>query len=230
MNNKIFAIGDLHLPAGTNKTMDQFGPGWVDHWSIIKKIWQQVVSKEDLVLIPGDISWAMTLIQAQQDLIDIGILPGIKLLLRGNHDFWWCSIKKIKDLLPESLNILQNDAFIYGNYVICGSRGWISPDTAEFKHGDDKIYRRELTRMELSLKAGYNTGKTIIVMMHYPPFGDKLQDTPWTALFNQYKVNTVIYAHLHGASEKKILEGIHDQVRYHLVSCDYLNFEPKQII
>ena len=147
---RIFAIADLHLPGEKDKSMDIFGPHWEGHFEKIKADWALKVDDEDIVLIPGDISWAMTLEGALEDLFSIGELPGYKVLLRGNHDYWWSSISKLRSVLPDKMYAVQNDALLIGDYVICGSRGWAITE-GETAEADKKIYERELMRMEMSL-------------------------------------------------------------------------------
>ncbi|MDI9476961.1 MAG: metallophosphoesterase [Natronincolaceae bacterium] len=228
----IYAIGDLHLSGDSDKPMDIFGEHWADHGDKIKASWLEKVKKDDAVLIPGDISWAMTLEKAMVDLEWIAHLPGTKYLIRGNHDYWWKSITKLNSLF-DSMNFIQNNSFTYMEYVICGTRGWICPNSYKFTDHDEKIYLREVNRLEMSLKSakqrqGY---KGIIAMMHYPPTNDKLEPSLFTETFEKYNVDYVIYGHLHDEiSYDYGLQGIHNGVSYRLVSCDYVNFELVKII
>ena len=155
---RLFAIGDLHLPGGDDKPMDVFDPGWNGHFFRISEDWRERVSPEDTVLIPGDISWALQLGNALPDLQAIGELPGRKILLKGNHDYWWTSLSRVRAALPEGMQVLQYDAIDLGDIVICGSRGWNQPtEDTPLEKEDEKIYLRELQRLELSLQAA--TGK-----------------------------------------------------------------------
>ena len=185
---RLFAIGDLHLPGGSDKPMDVFGAHWEGHFEKISADWLERVGQTDIVLIPGDISWAMHLSAARGDLDAIGRLPGKKILIRGNHDYWWNSISRLRMILPEGMYALQNDALSLDGYVFCGSRGWSQPDS-EADLENQRIYRRELTRMELSLQRGRalkRDGEPLIVLTHYPPVDHLGRTTPMTELFEHY--------------------------------------------
>ena len=221
----IYAIGDLHLPGGANKPMNVFGPHWAGHFDRICQDWRQKVKEEDAVLIPGDISWAMQAAEALPDLRAIGALPGKKLLLRGNHDYWWCGITRLREMLPPGMYALQNDAMRLENVAFCGTRGWTLPgrDGAE---EDEKIYRRELLRMEMSLNQAVKLKtERLVVMCHYPPLGDGGAETPLSRLLEQYPVDDVVYGHLHGPSLRGAVTGTVRGIRYHCVSCDGLDFQ-----
>jgi len=226
----LYAIGDLHLSFSTDKPMDIFGDIWVNHTEKIKNNWAKKITQEDTVLIPGDISWGMKLAEAMEDLKWIDSLPGRKVLLRGNHDYWWGSIKKLNNIF-ESMSFLQNNYYPYKDYAICGTRGWICPNEAKFDEHDEKIYRREILRLKLSLDSAIKDGyKKIIVMTHYPPTNDKLEPSEFTKTYEEYKVEKVIYGHLHDKSYDLGLKGVYNSIEYHLVSADYLNFDPKIIL
>ena len=225
----IYAIGDLHLSFAAEKPMDVFGRRWADHAARLLAAWNETVAEDDLVLIPGDISWAMQLSQASPDLAFIGALPGKKLLLRGNHDYWWSSLNRVRAALPDGVNALQNDAFDFGEYTIGGTRGWTCPGANGFTAADEKIYRREAQRLELSLMR-MAEGKTRIVMTHFPPFCEPGFDTAFTALFSKYGVQYAVYAHLHGAAHKLAFEGEHNGVQYLFAAADYLQFMPRRIV
>jgi len=228
----VFAIGDLHLPGHEEKPMDVFGSQWDRHFETIGENWRNKITAEDVVLIPGDISWAMQLKEATDDLNAIGRLPGTKLLLRGNHDYWWSSLSKLRAVLPSNMHVIQNDAMQIGDHVFCGTRGWNFP-TAQQPLGeqDQKVYQRELMRLRLSLdQAQKLPGSDVTVMLHFPPlFADGLS-TGFTEILEEYAVNRVVYGHLHGAGIKIGFEGERNGIHYHLVSCDALGFDPKQII
>ena len=228
---KIFAISDLHLPGTSIKPMDVFGVQWDRHQDKIQENWNKIVSQEDLVLIPGDISWAMTLADARGDLDFIGELPGRKIILRGNHDYWWSSVSRIRQIVHPSIEALQNNAFKIGNVVICGTRGWLCPgrdSTAE----DEKIYNRECIRLKLSLDAAMplcTGGEELIVMLHYPPRVEGIGERDFIHILEQYPVNQVIYGHVHGPKFSAVFAGLHDRTQYNLVSCDYIDFSPMLI-
>ncbi len=224
----IFAIADLHLSFASNKPMDVFGLNWVDHAGQIQENWVRQITDDDLVLIPGDISWALHLEEAATDLKWLSALPGIKVILRGNHDYWWVTLKKMSQAYPE-LHFLQNNAFSYEDYVISGTRGWLCPGDQGFnEEQDNKIYQRELIRLRLSLEEARKTEKRIIAMIHYPPFTVKQETSGFTELFQEYAVETVLYGHIHNQFDS-VFEGVRDGIEYRLVSSDYLKFNPAGI-
>ena len=221
----VYAIGDLHLPGGDDKPMDVFGAQWEGHFEKIRADWRARVGEDDAVLIPGDISWAMQARDAMEDLKAIGELPGKKVLLRGNHDYWWPGITKLREMLPPGMYAVQNDALRLEDTVICGTRGWTLPGD-DAAPEDEKIYRRELQRMEMSLqRARALGGDRLIVMCHYPPLGEGGAETPLSRLLNQYAPDDVVYGHLHGASLRGAVTGEIGGIRYHCVSCDGLGFQ-----
>ena len=227
---KIFALADLHLSGSVDKPMDVFGPAWDNHAGRISEAWCDAVGEEDLVLIPGDISWAMRLSEAEGDLKLVGALPGKKLILRGNHDYWWNSLSKVRSILPEGMFALQNDAFTFGDVTIAGSRGWTCPGSVGFSEEDDRsIYERELIRMGMSLSRAAKD-KPLICMMHYPPFNERRRPSGFTELFEQYGAKHVVYGHLHDKACKGAFEGERNGITYTLCSADHLGFAPKLIM
>ena len=224
---KIFAISDLHLSFDDQKPMNIFGSVWDNHWDDIVKNWNEKVGEEDIVLIAGDISWAMKLEEVKSDLDLIGALKGKKIIIRGNHDYWWSSYKKVKDILPESMYAIQNNAFKFGNYVICGTRGWSVPEIGvESDPQDVKLYEREKLRLEMSLKEAKSMqeeGDVIIAMMHFPPFNSRYLSSYYTDLFKEYGVHSVVYGHLHGAQSRTQLIYDKQGIKYYLTSCDKLS-------
>ena len=201
---KIYAIGDLHLSTKVQKPMDIFGEGWDNHFQRIETDWLSKVNSNDIVLIPGDISWGMYLEEAQADLDLISKLPGIKIFIRGNHDYWWNSITAVRNILKDNNYALQNDAIrLDDKVVICGTRGWTVPEK-ENQHktpDDEKIYKRELIRLELALQdldKKRKEGDISIVMLHFPPFNAKMLPSDFTRLCEKYKIDYVVYGHLHG--------------------------------
>ncbi len=223
---KIFAISDTHLSSVAKKPMDIFGPGWEDHFQRITKDWLEQVKDNDLVLIAGDISWGMYLEEAQPDLDLIGKLPGKKVILRGNHDYWWKSISAVRNILPKDMYAVQNDSIRFDNILVCGSRGWTVPET-EFKTSEDeKIFKRELIRLELSLEEMQSKRQKddfVVVMTHYPPFNSKMCESEVTKLIEKYKPDCVIYGHLHGKACRVKLDHTINNVRYLLTSCDQID-------
>ena len=183
---KVFAISDFHLSLTADKPMNIFGPVWDNYLETIEKDWNKKVSDEDIVLIAGDISWAMRFSEAKEDLKYLMKLKGNKVFIKGNHDYWWNSISALREILDSKTFALQNDALKIGNFVICGSRGWTAKENGKFKSADDeKIYKRELIRMELSLKNGkalMEEGDKLIVMQHFPPMNNKCEKNEFTEL------------------------------------------------
>lgn len=226
---RIFAISDLHLPGNDDKPMDIFGMHWENHWGQIQENWLKNIASEDVVLIPGDISWAMVLDEALQDLEAIGQLPGKKIIIRGNHDYWWSSISRIRSVLPSTVYALQNDSLKLGTITFCGTRGWATPGLRGSTDHDSKIFNRELHRLKLSLDS-VKGAENIIVLLHYPPFDEKGQENEIGLLIREYPVNHVVFGHLHGEGLRNAIEGNINGLNYHLVSCDYLNFSPKLIL
>lgn len=225
---KLFAIGDLHLPGGQEKPMDIFGEAWKDHPQRIRQQWQKKVGDDDIVLMPGDLSWAMTLDQMTDDFAYLRSLPGTIVLIRGNHDYWWESISKVRATLPSHVFAIQNDYFeLPGGIAICGTRGWDIPGERSEPH-DAKIYQREVGRLQLSLTAACNAGlKPRIAMLHYPPTTHDGARTPITDLLEQYGVKLCVYGHLHGPARRWGIQGNVRGVTYHLAACDAIGFEPK---
>ncbi|WP_304942336.1 metallophosphoesterase [Vallitalea guaymasensis] len=225
----IYAIGDLHLSFSNDKPMKVFGQHWDKHYIKIKNDWEKRVKDDDLVLVPGDISWAMKLEEAREDIKFISQLPGRKILVKGNHDYWWNSLSKVSTMYKE-LDFIQNNSIIYKNIAICGTRGWICPNETKFTKDDEKLYNREVNRMEIALKSIREQVDKIYVMSHFPPTNDKLEPSDFTRLYKEYNVDKVIYGHLHGEESFKMgLQGVVDDIEYILVSCDYLDFKLKII-
>lgn len=220
----VYAISDLHLSSDDNKPMDIFGAVWDDYWYRICLDWDAKVKENDIVLIPGDISWAMRLEGALKDLESIAALKGTKVITRGNHDYWWESISKVRAKLPSSIKVIQNDAVRIGNYVICGTRGWTVPEAGLRSSEEDiKLYEREKLRLEMSLKAGTairQEGDKLIVMIHFPPFNSRLEDSDLTRFIEQYSADAVVYGHLHGQASRVILKADKRGIPFYLVSCD----------
>ncbi|WP_026478741.1 metallophosphoesterase [Alkaliphilus transvaalensis] len=227
----LYAIADLHLSGSVDKPMDVFGEHWLFHYEKIQKNWLEQVTEEDTVLIAGDISWAMKMEEAMVDLEWIHRLPGRKILIRGNHDYWWASIKKLNQLF-DNLDFMQNNYYTYEDYAICGTRGWTCPNPFKFTEQDNKLYLREGQRLRASLdmaqKAGYSK---LIVMLHYPPTNDHFEPSLFTEILEEFRVEKVVYGHLHGEDSYKAgITGLHNNVEYHLVSCDYLDFDLMKLI
>lgn len=229
---KIFAIGDLHLSGNPPvKPMDIFDQSWCDHWSKIQADWYNVVAPDDLVLIAGDISWAMNLAAADTDLQDIAALPGKKILIRGNHDYWWGTLRKLNQTFGDKLIFIHNNAILIDDVLICGSRGWTLPNSEYYTDEDRQIFERELLRIEMSLQqsAGYSFNKLLLVL-HFPPVLSNVLSSPVSLLCDKYKVDYCVYGHLHGEDAfKYAFCGKINNTVYQLVSADYLQFKLHEI-
>ena len=225
----IYAIGDLHLDSTDLKPMGVFGGNWQDHDKKIKTSWLEKVKDDDLVLLPGDISWAMRFSEAIDDLKFRDELPGKKLISKGNHDYWWTSISKMNGFGFKSIYFMQNDSYTYKDYAICATRGWMQEDNDKYdEENDKKITARELIRLSLSLEKA-DKDKKIIVMLHYPPFNMDLEANQFHELMKEHGVYKCVYGHLHAAGHRFRREGLIDGIDYSLVSSDYLNFKLKLI-
>lgn len=227
----LFAISDLHLDLKGNKPMDVFGSNWYKHDEKLKSNWEDRVKCEDTVLIAGDISWSINMEDGMQDLEWIHNLPGKKIMIRGNHDYWWSSITKLNGLYDD-MKFIQNNFFLYDDYAICGTRGWVLPGTDNFSEHDQKIYNREIIRLKLSLESAKKQGiNKFICMIHYPPVNEKLIESGFTQIFKEYGVEKVIYGHLHGSlSTSKAFNGELNNIEYILTSSDFLEFDPIKIL
>ena len=225
---QIYSIADLHLSLTAEKPMDVFGEAWRGHTEKLGRNWRDTVKEDDLVLIPGDISWAMQLQAALPDLSFIGALPGRKILLKGNHDYWWSAVGRVRASLPAGMRALQNDSFVEDGVGICGSRGWLCPGSSNFSQDDEKIYLRELDRLTLSLNS-LPAVETKIAMLHFPPFSDKDRASGFTERLEAAGVKIVVYGHLHGEANRYAFEGDKNGVYYHCVAADKLDFTPKRI-
>lgn len=227
----LYAISDLHLALSEDKPMDVFGNNWYKHDEKIKNNWLSIITEKDTVLIAGDISWSMHMEEGIKDIEWIHKLPGTKIFVKGNHDYFWTSITKLNKLY-EDMKFIQNNFYTYGEYAICGTRGWNNPKSEGFAEHDEKIYKREIIRLKLSLDAAVKSGyNKIIVMLHYPPFSEKEEDNAMTALLEEYKVEKIIYGHLHGSSLQRIKPMVKkNNLEYIITSCDYINFAPIKIL
>ena len=226
----LYAISDLHLALSGDKPMDVFGQQWFKHDEKIKENWLSKISNEDTVLVAGDISWSMTIEDSKRELEWIDELPGRKIFIKGNHDYWWNSITKLNAMF-KNMDFIQNNFFSYEDWAICGTRGWTCPGGENYTKHDEKIYERELIRLKLSLDMAVKKGyKKIIAMIHYPPTNEKFEESEVTKIFKEYNVSKVIYGHLHGPALAKVLNGDKDGVEYIMTSCDYIDFDPVKIL
>ena len=230
---KIFAISDLHLSGTCDKPMNIFGEAWEGHFEKIKADWQSKVSPDDLVLLCGDTSWGTVLEEGLFDLASLKGLNGKKIFIKGNHDYWWNGISKLRDAAPdETFFFLQNDCVKFENVVICGSRGWTCPGSSDYTEHDEKLYLREAERFKLCFKEVEKVredGDLLIAMIHYPPLSPKLQDTLFTDLFKQNGVDKAVFGHIHGQAFFP-LRTVKDGIEYVLTSCDKVGFTLQRIL
>ena len=227
---RIFALADLHLAGSVDKPMDVFGPKWERHAERIAVNWRDRVGPEDWVLVPGDISWAMTLEEAAADLAYLHDLPGRKVLLKGNHDYWWGSRAKVEAALPPSLTLLQNDAVdLGGGTGVVGTRGWLPPGAPRATEQDRKIHDREVLRLGLSLDHAKGRFDRLVAMLHFPPIYAGLGETAFVPLLRDAGVRVCLYGHLHGPDHRYAVEEERDGVRYVFVAADAVDFTPREI-
>lgn len=228
----IFVIGDLHLSFNNPKPMDIFGENWAGHEEKVRCNWIENVTENDLVILPGDFSWETYLADTKQDFDYLNNLPGKKLLLKGNHDYWWTTVTNMRTFLKENnytnIDFLYNNSYEFEDKIICGTRGWSIID----ENADEKLINRELIRLEISLQDGinkYGTNKEIIVFMHYPPITKAKivseEEMKFVELMKKYNVKRCYYGHLHGASITDAVEGEVEGIEFKLVSADGLDFK-----
>ena len=222
----LYAIGDTHLSLSCNKPMDVFGGAWENY---VEKLLEgfSVVEPDDTVVLCGDLSWGMSLEQAEADFAFLNRLPGRKLLMKGNHDYWWTTAAKMNRFFEEkgfeSFSLLHNNCCFYGDIALCGTRGWFFEE-----NGDPKVFNRELIRLETSLKAAGDREK--LCFLHYPPRYQGYICQEIVDLLEKYQVKACYYGHLHGGSHRLAMEGKFGSVEYHLVAADYIGFKPKKIL
>ena len=226
----LYAIGDLHLCLGAPKPMDIFGGNWTGYMDKLKDGLSRI-SEDDTTVLLGDLSWALSLEESAADFAWINEIPGRKIILKGNHDYWWSTAAKFSKFCEangfENLNLLNNNFYEYEDWAICGTRGWFFEEERSGAH-DEKVFKRELCRLESSLKAAGEKRK--MVFLHYPPRYKGYECREILELLEKYEVRRCFYGHLHGGSHKLAMEGLWDGVEYRLVSADYLNFRPYTVI
>lgn len=233
----IYAIADLHLSFHENKPMNIFGDNWENHEEKIKRSWLENVTSNDLVLLPGDFSWSKYLKDTIEDFDYLNSLPGKKLLLKGNHDYWWTTLTKMRKFLQENnfkdIDFIYNNSYEFENYIIAGTRGWNIAEGEE----DQKIVKRELIRLELSINDAiqrYGTNKKIIICMHYPPITNgnlaKEEELQFLKIMKKYNVEKCLYGHLHGVAINSAVEGVIEGIEFKLVSADGLNFKILKVV
>lgn len=226
----LYAIADLHLSLSVDKPMNIF-PGWDNHVERLEKNWQNMISADDTVVIPGDISWAINFDEAKADFDFINRLNGKKVILKGNHDYWWNSMAKMNRFLEDNgfdtITILHNNHYPYGEYGICGTRGWIK-DTEE--PADAKVLAREAGRLDASIRSALNDGKKPIVFLHYPPIYVNDRNREILDVLYKYDIKDCYYGHLHGNAHRFAVCGEVDGINYQLIAGDFVQFCPKLIM
>ena len=226
----LYAIGDLHLSFGADKPMDVFGGAWTSYVDKLRE-GLSVIGPDDTTVLAGDLSWGMDFDQAREDFQFIAQIPGRKILLKGNHDYWWNTAAKFYRFCQENgfenLFLLNNNAYEYDDYALCGTRGWFYEEERQGTH-DEKVFRRELLRLEASLKAAEREKK--LCFLHYPPLYQNYRCPEILQLLHQFGVERCYYGHLHGASHKLAIEGNREGIEYFLVSADYVNFSPVKVL
>ena len=226
----LYAIGDLHLCLGAPKPMDVFGGAWTGYMDKLKE-GMSVIGQEDTTVLCGDLSWALDLPSSKADFEWINEIPGRKIILKGNHDYWWSTVAKFNKFCAEhqfeNMFILNNNCYEYGDWAICGTRGWFFEEERSGEH-DEKVFRRELCRLEASLKAAGEKNK--MVFLHYPPRYKGYECREILDLLKKYEVRRCYYGHLHGGSHKLAMEGQWDGIEFRLVAADYINFQPAAVI
>ena len=240
----IYAISDLHLSLANPKPMDIFGPAWVDHAEKIRRNWDEIVKDDDIILLPGDLSWAMRLPEAMPDLNFVADRPGHKVLIRGNHDYWWQrqATSKIQRTVDRNITFLQGTSIVMDGVGITGTRGWrldwevlaeAGEARQEMEHAlsgqSEKIYRRELSYLENGLRSIPESVDLKIAMLHFPPFDERLQPNDFARLLTKYSVDILVYGHVH-LGLGGWLEGEVEGVRYYMVSADVVGFVPQLIV
>ncbi len=222
----LYAIGDLHLCLGADKPMDIFGGNWVGYMDKLRQ-GLSIIGPEDTTVLLGDLSWALDLEGAKADFAFINAIPGRKIILKGNHDYWWSTATKFEKFCQDNgfsdMHILNNNHFFYDHIAICGTRGWFFEEEKSGQH-DEKVFKRELLRLEASLKSAGESCK--MVFLHYPPRYKGYECPEILELLVRYQVSACYYGHLHGASHGLALEGLWDGVDFRLVSADRLGFKP----
>ena len=230
---KVYAISDLHLSNAVNKPMEIFGAKWENYLEKIEKEINLKMSNDDILLLCGDLSWALKLTDAICDIEYISKFKGKKVIIKGNHDYWWQSISKVRETLPESVFAIQNDVLKFGDIIICGTRGWTCPENGTLSPDDQKIYLREGERLKLSLEKMRQIRQVndkVICIMHFPPFNAKRQSSIFTEILSEYKVDAVVYGHLHGKDCRADLKIKLNDTIYYLTSCDLTDNTLTEII
>ncbi len=227
----LFAIADLHLSLSVNKPMDIFGERWSNHVEKLTKNWNKTVSENDVVVIPGDISWAINFEEAKADFDYINKLNGKKIISKGNHDYWWSTLSKLNAFLADNnfdtIKFLHNNHYSYEEYAICGTRGWINETSVS---ADAKVLAREAQRLEASIKSALSENLEPIVFLHYPPvFGNESNYDILDVMY-KYNIKECYYGHLHGKAHKYAICGEREGINFNLIAADFVQFTPKKVL
>jgi predicted phosphohydrolase len=233
---RLWAIADTHLSFGKPKDMARFGEKWEGHPHTIAAAWNKLVAPDDIMLIPGDVSWAQTVNKVEPDLAWLSALPGRKVLLRGNHDHWWKAIFQVRKILePWGFYAIEGDSMSLDGVIVCGAMGYLAPDDPYYVEDPKKDrYTRELLRLEQALQDAdqrRQPGQPVVLMMHYPPFTSDAKPTAYVDVITKYQPTLCIYGHLHRHSEWEVAQnGLYNGVTYSLVASDYLSMTPKLLM
>ena len=226
---RLLAIADPHLSSAMPKPMTVFGGNWAGHPEVFFERWRETVRDDDCVLIAGDLSWALKLPDAMADLEMIAELPGQKIILRGNHDYWWPSISKLRATLPARMQAIQNDSVVVGRTAIAGTRGWTCPGGEDFTADDEKIYVREIERLRLAIQSlqGKDYDR-LVIALHYPPTNGGFEPNGFTELIEKARPDAVVFGHLHGAHPSRVLREWRG-IPMHFVAADAVHFVPQVV-
>ena len=226
----LFVLGDTHLSLGASKPMDVF-PGWNGYVERLERNWRKLIKPEDTIVLAGDISWAMRLNDTRRDFAFLQELPGQKLIMKGNHDYWWTTANKMNAYLKaegfDTLHILHNNHYAFQQYGICGTRGWVSING---ETADAKVLAREVQRLEVSIQSALKEQLTPIVFLHYPPIYGNSYNYEILEVLHRYAITECYYGHIHGKAHQYAFEGVYEETKMHLISGDYIQFKPVKIV
>mgnify|MGYP000168816087 FL=1 len=226
----LYVLGDTHLSLGASKPMDVF-PGWNGYVERLERNWRKLIKPEDTIVLAGDISWAMRLNDTRRDFAFLQELPGQKLIMKGNHDYWWTTANKMNAYLKaegfDTLHILHNNHYAFQQYGICGTRGWVSING---ETADAKVLAREVQRLEVSIQSALKEQLTPIVFLHYPPIYGNSYNYEILEVLHRYAITECYYGHIHGKAHQYAFEGVYEETKMHLISGDYIQFKPVKIV
>ena len=226
----LYVLGDTHLSLGGSKPMDIF-PGWDGYVERLERNWRKLITPQDTIVLAGDISWAMRLTDTRKDFEFLQQLPGQKLIMKGNHDYWWTTANKMNAYLKaegfDTLHILHNNHYAFQQYGICGTRGWVSING---ETADAKVLAREVQRLEVSIQSALKEQLTPIVFLHYPPIYGNSYNYEILEVLHRYAITECYYGHIHGKAHQYAFEGMYEETKMHLISGDYIQFKPVKIV